>query len=231
MKKFYSILSATNESSFSMVFVVMLLFSINSIGAFAADKSSSMLISEKKIERMAKKDAKRYAKEHWETKPGALPLELQLIKSYKLQNQEEGESPLYFNGDASSIGEFYDAAHLSATAYARVNLAGNIISFIEACNKIDAGNLQQDATVSVMKTILASKERIAAQLKNIIVPVVMYKKHGNEVEVRVMVYYNKKEALSITKEITRQQLLEESEKLYQEELNRIFENAENAKAQ
>ena len=80
-----------------------------------------------RVGKVVKKEAKRLAKEGWEVKPGALPLEKQLERVYLMQSEyDENLFPKYIMGEASSVGENYDAAKTAATSLAITNLAGQI---------------------------------------------------------------------------------------------------------
>ena len=96
-----------------------------------------------KVDRSVKKEAKRLTKEGWGVKPGALPLEKQLERSYLMQYEyDENLFPKYIMGEASSIGENYDAARTAALSLAITNLAGQIQTEVTALVENTVANRQ-----------------------------------------------------------------------------------------
>lgn len=99
-----------------------------------------------KVDKSVKKEAKRLAKEGWSVKPGALPLEKQLERSYLMQYEyDENLFPKYIMGEASSVGENYDAAKTAATSLAITNLAGQIQTEVTALVENTVANRQLSA--------------------------------------------------------------------------------------
>ena len=86
-----------------------------------------------KVGKVVKKEAKRLKKEGWQVKPGALPLDKQLERAYLMQYEyDEDLFPKYIMGEASSVGESYDAAKTAALSLAITNLAGQIQTEVTA---------------------------------------------------------------------------------------------------
>ena len=74
-----------------------------------------------------KKEVKRYEKDGWKTMPGALSLSDQLMRSRKVQLEEDDEGDAKWQiGTATSIGTIYDAARMQAMTLAKAELSGLI---------------------------------------------------------------------------------------------------------
>lgn len=88
-------------------------------------------VAAQEITKEVKKEAKRLKKEGWTVTPGALPMETQLAKSFKMQNETDAHfQPKYVFGEGNGTGEFYNAAKLTATAVSKSRLAEQISSQI-----------------------------------------------------------------------------------------------------
>ena len=120
-----------------------------------------------KVDKSVKKEARRLAKEGWGAKPGALPLEKQLERSYLMQYEyDESMFPKYIMGEASSVGENYDAAKTAATSLAITNLAGQIQTEVTALIENTVANRQLSAedAASITETVMASKNLISRSI-------------------------------------------------------------------
>ena len=68
-----------------------------------------------KATKSARAEAKKLKKDGWLTAPGALPVEKQLDRSYRMQMEMDDDFlPVYMMGEGMSIGENYDAAKMQA---------------------------------------------------------------------------------------------------------------------
>jgi len=127
-----------------------------------------------KASKAARDEAKRLKKEGWTVFPGALPLEMQLDRSYLYQLEvDEDMNPLYIIGNAQSIGENTDAARIQATELSRVDIAGKIGS--ETTAKVDnmVGNKQLSAEeAATITTILMEDKTIISQKLGRLLPAV-----------------------------------------------------------
>lgn len=173
-----------------------------------------------RVDKVTKKEAKRLKKEGWKVKPGALPLEKQLERSYLIQYEyDENLFPKYIMGEASSIGENYDAAKVSAENLARVDLAGKIQTEVTALIENTVGNRQMapEDAASITETVMASKNLISQSIGRTIPVVELYRinsKKNNEVLVRIA--YNGEMARQAVKQVIRQGLKEKGEKLHEQ---------------
>ena len=73
-----------------------------------------------------KKEAKKLEKEGWKVKPGELPIVDQLVRSHRVQLEEDENGEKWYIGAASSIGGIYDAARMQSLTLAKTELAGLI---------------------------------------------------------------------------------------------------------
>ena len=163
-----------------------------------------------KVDKNTKKEAKRLAKEGWEVKPGALPIEKQLERSYLMQYEyDDNNYPKYIMGEAASIGENYDAAKTAAMSLAITNLAGQIQTEVSALIENTVGNKQlaPEEAASISETVMASKNSIAQSIGRVIPVTEMYRRTKNKnYEVSVRIAYNGEMAKQATKNAVREEL-------------------------
>lgn len=178
-----------------------------------------------RVGKVVKKEAKRLAKEGWEVKPGALPLEKQLERVYLMQSEyDENLFPKYIMGEASSVGENYDAAKTAATSLAITNLAGQIQTEVTALVENTVGNRQLSAeeAASITESVMASKNLISQSIGRTIPVMECYrinKKKNNEVLVRLA--YNAEMAKSAAKKAVREELEKKGNNLH-EQLDKVL---------
>ncbi len=178
-----------------------------------------------KVDKAAKKEAKRLQKEGWNVKPGALPMEKQLERSYLMQYEyEDNLFPKYIMGEASSVGESYDAAKTAAISLAITNLAGQIQTEVTALVENTVGNRQLSAedAASIVETVMASKNLISQSIGRTIPVVEVYRinsKKNNEVLVRLA--YNSDMAREAVKKAVREELEKKGENLH-EQLDKVL---------
>lgn len=178
-----------------------------------------------KVDKSVKKEAKRLAKEGWGVKPGALPLEKQLERSYLMQYEyDENLFPKYIMGEASSIGESYDAARTAALSLAITNLAGQIQTEVTALveNTVANRQLAPEEAASISETVMASKNLISQSIGRTIPVIECYRinsKKNNEVLVRIA--YNAEMAKEAAKKAVREELEKKGENLH-EQLDKVL---------
>ena len=178
-----------------------------------------------KVDRSVKKEAKRLTKEGWGVKPGALPLEKQLERSYLMQYEyDENLFPKYIMGEASSIGENYDAARTAALSLAITNLAGQIQTEVTALveNTVANRQLSQEEAASISESVMASKNLISQSIGRTIPVIECYRinsKKNNEVLVRIA--YNAEMAKEAAKKAVREELEKKGNNLH-EQLDKVL---------
>ena len=171
-----------------------------------------------KASKDARKEAKKFKKEGWQTTPGALTLEKQLDRSMMMQmDVDQSGYPLYVMGEAMSIGENYDAAKMQALELAKQNLAGQIQTEITALveNTVANKQLAEEEAASISETVLASKNLISQSIGRVIPVVELYRDLPNKnKEVLVRIAYNHNMAMEAAKKIIRKDLEEKGNKLH-----------------
>lgn len=178
-----------------------------------------------KVDKATKKEAKRLKKEGWNVKPGALPMEKQLERSYLMQFEyDDNLFPKYIMAEASSIGENYDAAKTAAISLAITNLAGQIQTEVTALieNTVANRQLAAEDAASITETVMASKNLISQSIGRTIPVVEVYRinsKKNNEVLVRLA--YNKDMAKEVTKKAVREELEKKGNNLH-EQLDKVL---------
>ena len=178
-----------------------------------------------KVDKSVKKEAKRLTKEGWTVKPGALPLEKQLERSYLMQYEyDENLFPKYIMGEASSVGENYDAAKTAATSLAITNLAGQIQTEVTALVENTVANRQlsaEDAS-SISETVMASKNLISQSIGRTIPVIECYRINSKKnTEVQVRIAYNAEMAKAAAKKAVREELEKKGNNLH-EQLDKVL---------
>ena len=178
-----------------------------------------------RVDKSVKKEAKRLAKEGWNVKPGALPLEKQLERSYLMQYEyDDNLFPKYIMGEASSVGENYDAAKTAATSLAITNLAGQIQTEVTALVENTVGNKQLSAeeAASITETVMSSKNLISQSIGRTVPVMECYRinsKKNNEVLVRIA--YNAEMAKEAARKAVRAELEQKGNNLH-EQLDKVL---------
>ena len=178
-----------------------------------------------RVDKSVKKEAKRLAKEGWNVKPGALPLEKQLERSYLMQYEyDDNLFPKYIMGEASSVGENYDAAKTAATSLAITNLAGQIQTEVTVLVENTVGNKQLSAeeAASITETVMSSKNLISQSIGRTVPVMECYRinsKKNNEVLVRIA--YNAEMAKEAARKAVRAELEQKGNNLH-EQLDKVL---------
>lgn len=174
----------------------------------AVEKLTSSQLNERAT-KVAKKEAKKLKKQGWLTTPGALPVEKQLDRSFRMQYEfDENQYPKYIMAEAMSIGENYDAAKMQALELAKQNLAGQVQTEMTALIENTVANQQMDANnaASITKTIAASKNLISQSLGRVIPVTELYRDLKKNKEVLVRISYNSEMAMNSAKKIIKEEL-------------------------
>ena len=186
---------------------------------------ATMALAADKNERLAAKEAKKLEKEGWKVRPGAFPLEEQLLKSYELQSKtDEDMYPVYIMGEATSVGENYDAAKTSALSLAMTNLAGQIQTELTALieNTVVNKQLTEEEAVSISETVMSSKTLISQSLGRTMPVVECYRLNSKKnTEVLVRIAYSEKKAKAQAMKIVREELERKGVKV-SEQLEKIL---------
>ncbi len=182
-------------------------------------------LAAEKLDRLAAKEAKKLEKEGWMIRPGSLPLEQQLLKSYELQNKtDEDLYPLYIMGEATSVGENYDAAKTAAISLALNNLAGQIQTELTALieNTVVNKQLTAEEAVSISETVMTSKSLISQSLGRTMPVMECYRLNSKKnTEVLVRIAYSQKKAKAQALKAVKEEMERKGEKV-NEQLDKIL---------
>lgn len=178
-----------------------------------------------KMDKLAAKEAKKLEKEGWTVRPGSLPLEQQLAKSYELQSKVDDDMyPMYIMGEATSVGENYDAAKVAATSLAMNNLAGQIQTELTALieNTVVNKQLTSEEAVSISETVMSSKSLISQSLGRTMPVVECFRLNGKKnTEVLIRIAYSVKKAKQQAMKVVKAELERKGEKV-NEQLDSIL---------
>ena len=182
-------------------------------------------LAAEKLDRLAAKEAKKLEKEGWMIRPGSLPLEQQLLKSYELQSKtDEDLYPLYIMGEATSVGENYDAAKTAAISLALNNLAGQIQTELTALieNTVVNKQLTAEEAVSISETVMTSKSLISQSLGRTMPGMECYRLNSKKnTEVLVRIAYSQKKAKAQALKAVKEEMERKGEKV-NEQLDKIL---------
>ena len=178
-----------------------------------------------KMDKLAAKEAKKLEKEGWTVRPGSLPLEQQLAKSYELQSKVDDDMyPMYIMGEATSVGENYDAAKVAATSLAMNNLAGQIQTELTALieNTVVNKQLTSEEAVSISETVMSSKSLISQSLGRTMPVVECYRLNGKKnTDVLIRIAYSVQKAKQQAMKVVKAELERKGEKV-NEQLDSIL---------
>ncbi|MBO4622187.1 MAG: hypothetical protein J5635_05930 [Paludibacteraceae bacterium] len=178
-----------------------------------------------KLDKLAAKEAKKLEKEGWTVRPGSMPLDQQLLKSYELQNKVDDDMyPMYIMGEATSVGENYDAAKVAATSLAMNNLAGQIQTELTALieNTVVNKQLTSEEAVSISETVMSSKSLISQSLGRTMPVVECYRLNAKKnTEVLIRIAYSVKKAKQQAMKVVKAELERKGEKV-NEQLDSIL---------
>jgi hypothetical protein len=157
-----------------------------------------------RVSRDVKKEAKKLEKDGFKAFVGQPPVNQQLDKSYRMQNEaDENGFPKWIVSSGSSVANTQAAAEMQAIVFAKIRLIDLIETNFRAVIENTAANNKLDAkdSVSLTKSVKVSANRVAKKLGMIETVVKIYRNIDNNFEVKVNIAYNY--------EIARKQMLDE----------------------
>lgn len=204
---------------FATVLTIMAIGLVNA----QTDRKAVAKMTEKELNdkatKAARKEAKNLEKEGWQVAPGALPIDKQLDKTYRMQyEQDDYGYQKYMMGNAMSIGQTYDAAKMQALELAKQDLAGQIQTEVTALIENDVSNNQlgEGEAASITKSVMASKNLISQSIGRVIIVTEVYRtdaKTKNK-EVLVRIAYNSDMARKAALNVVKKQLEQEGQDLH-----------------
>jgi hypothetical protein len=177
--------------------------------------------------KLARKEAKKLKEEGWDVAPGALPLEKLLEKSYiKAEQQNDKGNTKFIFADGNGVAQTKTAAEMQALTFAKLALASQIESTVNALVSGNVANQQidKDDAESITQTIANSKELISAQLGYVEPTFKIYRTPtGNKenVEVQVRLFYDTEQSLQIAKKVIQKELKDKL-KVNEDQLNKMM---------
>ena len=195
---------------------------------------------EVKAGKMARKEARRFKKDGWRVLPGSLPMEKLLDRAWRKQLSEDtyGKAA-YIWASGNGVAGSQAAADMQAMEVAKLQLAGQLESNLTAIAKTSIANNQSTKAKAetVTKVVTAAKNTIITRLRSVEPTYKIYREvtelvrkknrrrgikvdNGN-IEVQVMLFYNKKEATAVVEE--------EVKKVLKDELNDIHKEVNDLK--
>ena len=190
------------------------------------DKEIQKSISSKAI-KLARKEANKLKKEGWDVAPGALPLEKLLEKSFTKAEQETDKGAAkYIFADGNGVAQTKTAAEIQALTFAKLALASQIESNVNALVSGSVANQQLDKNdaESITQAVANSKELISAQLGYVEPTFKIYRTpNGNpeNVEVQIRLFYDTEQSLQIAKKVIQKELKDKL-KINEDQLNKMM---------
>ena len=190
------------------------------------DREVEKSISSKSM-KLARRQAKELKKEGWDVTPGSLPLEKLLEKAYiKAEVENEKGNKKYIFADGNGVGESKTAAETQALTIAKLALASQIESNVNALISSNVANEQLTAedAASITKVLSSSKELVSAQLGYVEPIFKIYrtpKNNSKNVEVQMRIFYETEQSMQIAKRIVKEELKEKL-KINEEQLDKMM---------
>ena len=205
----------------SSAFVLLSLFSF----AQKTDKEIKKDISDKSI-KIARKEAKKLKKDGWDVIPGSLPLDKVLEKSYMKAEEETAKGgKKYIFADGNGVGETKTAAEMQALTFAKLALASQVESNVNALISANLANQQinNEDAASITQIISNSKELISAQLGYVEPAFKIYRIPANpkNTEVQMRIFYDVEQSLQIAKKVIQKELKDKL-KINEEQLSKMM---------
>jgi hypothetical protein len=175
------------------------------------DKEAKKEIQRKAI-KQARQEAKKFKKQGYDVMPGSLPMEKQLEYTWiKLYQRDEKSQPLYLSADGNAVAETRTAAEMQALEAAKLNLAGQLETFIRAIVEANIANAQlnTEEAASVTEFLTAAKNVIVTSISQVDPAFKIYRNLSNKnVEVNVKLLVSRDQVMNEAKKRVREELRE-----------------------
>ena len=218
---------------FTLLFMCSMLVGIQQ--AEAQDYNKRVKKREVRAGKMARKEARRFKKAGWKVLPGSLPMQKLLDRSWRKQLTQDNEGKAsYIWAAGNGVAGSQAAADMQAMEVAKLQLAGQLESNLTAIAKTSIANNQRTKSKAetLTKVVTAAKNTIITRLRRVEPTYKIYRevteeirrkkrkrgikvKNGN-IEVQVMLFYNKKEATAIVEEEVKKALKDEVDDVHKE---------------
>ncbi len=158
----------------------------------------------------ARKEAKRFKRAGYDVTPGSLPMEKQLEYTWiRLYQRDAQGQAVYLSADGNAVAETRTAAEMQAIEAAKLNLAGQLETFIRAIIEANIANAQLNAqeASSVTEFLTAAKNVIVTSIGQVEPAFKIYRNLPNKnVEVNVKLLVNREQVLQQAKKQVREEL-------------------------
>lgn len=208
-----------------LLFVSIMFFGVTSF-AQKTDKEIKKEIGSKAI-KSARKEAKKYKKEGWDVSPGSLPLEKMIEATFiKFSETTDKGRKRYISVEGNGVGETKTAADMQALTVAKLALASQIQSNVNALLSSNIANqqLNNEDAASITQTLANSKEVISAQLGYVDPIFKIYrtpKGNNKNTEVLIRIFYDTEQSYQIVKKVI-QKDLKDKLKINEEQLDKMM---------
>ncbi|MEL7062325.1 MAG: hypothetical protein AAFP00_01205 [Bacteroidota bacterium] len=178
----------------------------------------------------ARKEAKSLSKEGFNEFAGDLPMEMQLQDFWVLRRQKDAiGAPKYITAFGEGVAKTQGAAQLLAMEIARTTLASkietNVNQIIE--QKIAADQENTKNAESITKVVSGAKSYVVERLQYVQTGFVAFQElPGNQMKVRVNIYYNAEQAMEIARKALAAKAkveMEEEADILIDEINRLLD--------
>ncbi|MCS7297283.1 MAG: hypothetical protein RMK19_05720 [Bacteroidia bacterium] len=167
---------------------------------------------QRKAIKEAQKEAKRYKKMGFDIMPGSIPMEKQLEYTWtKLYQRDENGQSVYLSADGNGVGATRTAAEMQAIEAAKLNLAGQLETFIRGIIEANIANAQlnNEEASSVTEFLTGAKNVIATSIGQVEPAFKIYRVLPNKnVEVNVKLLMARDQVVQQAKKQMREELKE-----------------------
>jgi hypothetical protein len=217
-------------TSFASSFIAMLTRIVLMIGALSfgfaqiSDKQAKKEIQSKAV-KQARKEAQKFKKQGYDVTPGSLPMEKQLEYTWiKLYQRDEKGQPLFLSADGNAVAQTRTAAEMQALEAAKLNLAGQLETFIRAIIEANIANAQlsTEEAASVTEFLTAAKNVIVTSISQVDPAFKIYRNLPNQhVEVNLKILVSRDQVMQEAKKRVREELRERLKGL-QEKVDKLL---------
>jgi hypothetical protein len=204
--------------------IVLMIGALSFGFAQISDKQAKKEIQSKAI-KQARKEAKRFKKQGYDVTPGSLPMEKQLEYTWiRLYQRDEKGQPLFLSADGNAVAQTRTAAEMQALEAAKLNLAGQLETFIRAIIEANIANAQlsTEEAASVTEFLTAAKNVIVTSISQVDPAFKIYRNLPNQhVEVNLKILVSRDQVMQEAKKRVREELRERLKGL-QEKVDKLL---------
>jgi hypothetical protein len=204
--------------------VVLMIGALSFGFAQISDKQAKKEIQSKAV-KQARKEAQKFKKQGYDVTPGSLPMEKQLEYTWiRLYQRDEKGQPLFLSADGNAVAQTRTAAEMQALEAAKLNLAGQLETFIRAIIEANIANAQlsTEEAASVTEFLTAAKNVIVTSISQVDPAFKIYRNLPNQhVEVNLKILVSRDQVMQEAKKRVREELRERLKGL-QEKVDKLL---------